>query len=59
MACWFAGLVGAAVLCWTGVKNVQARMLKSGSLCLVMNENWSGGLDASRWSKVVELGGFG
>ena len=58
LACWFAGLVGAVILCWTGVRDVKSRMLKT-PLCLVMDENWSAGLDSARWSKVVELGGFG
>ena len=58
VACWFAGLVGATVLCWTGVRDVKYRMLKS-PLCLVMDENWSAGLDSTRWSRVVESGGFG
>jgi hypothetical protein len=59
IACWFAGLVGAAILAWTGVRDVKARMLNPSSLCLVMDENWSNGLDPTRWSRVAELGGFG
>lgn len=59
LACWCLGLVGAAILCWTGITDVKARMINQSSLCLVMDENWSGGLDPTRWTKDVELGGFG
>ncbi|KAF8234508.1 concanavalin A-like lectin/glucanase [Tricholoma matsutake] len=59
LACWFAGLAGAALLCWSGVRDVKSRMLNPNNLCLVMDENWSTGLDPTRWSRDVQLGGFG
>jgi hypothetical protein len=59
VACWFLGLAGAAALCYTGMSDIKLRMLNQGSLCMVMDENWGGGLDSNKWARDVELGGFG
>jgi hypothetical protein len=59
LACWFLGLAGAAALCYTGISDVKSRMLDEGSLCMVMDESWGGGLDTNTWARDVELGGFG
>lgn len=58
LLCIIAGLGGAALLCYTGVRGVP--LLDPNSLCLVLDEEFdSSTLDTSTWTRDVELGGFG
>ncbi|KAF8066799.1 glucan 1,3-beta-glucosidase [Lyophyllum atratum] len=60
LACLLLGAAASALLCWTGIRDIKTRMLDEGGLCLVMDEDFSGGtLDDSRWAREVEAGGFG
>lgn len=58
LLCIIAGLGGAALLCYTGVRSVP--LLDPNSLCLVLDEEFdSSTLDTTAWTRDVELGGFG
>lgn len=52
-----AGVIGAALMCWSGWKGVPK--LQDSQLCLVMDDNFDA-LDLdNNWTREVELGGFG
>ncbi|KAL0959390.1 hypothetical protein HGRIS_014639 [Hohenbuehelia grisea] len=62
LLCLILGILGAAALCFFGVRDV--RMLKPSQLCPVLDEQFNGGgatngLDDNTWGWDVELGGFG
>ncbi|KAG5652321.1 hypothetical protein H0H81_005434 [Sphagnurus paluster] len=57
--CLLAGAAASAILCWTGIRDVHEKMLDESSLCLVMNEDFSGdSLNSQYWTREVEVGGF-
>lgn len=56
--CMFIGVAGAALLCYFGLTTVD--VFKNSQLCLVMNDDFSKGLDLTNtWTREVQLGGFG
>ncbi|KAF8954790.1 concanavalin A-like lectin/glucanase domain-containing protein [Flammula alnicola] len=59
LGCVLLGIMGAAVLCWHGITEVQAQILDLNTLCLVLDNDFMGtDLDAGTWMCDVELGGF-
>jgi hypothetical protein len=50
----FAGLVLSGLLIWDGLRSVVRH-----EYCLVLDEDFSGGLNSKVWTKEVEVGGFG
>jgi hypothetical protein len=56
--CALLGIVGAAAICWDGIRSV--RRLDYNQLCLVMEDNFdSDTIDEGWWSRDIGLGGFG
>ena len=51
----FLGAVGGALVCVFGLRDLKF----VGNVCLVLDENFSEGLDENIWSREVEMGGFG
>lgn len=54
---FFLGVLGAAAICFFGFRSVP--VLPDSDLCLVMDEDFSNGLNSQYWTQDVELGGFG
>lgn len=50
----FLGLVGSGFLVWDGIRSVVKN-----KYCLVMDEDFSQGLNPNIWTKEVEVGGYG
>ncbi len=50
----FVGLVIAGLLIWDGVKSVVHH-----EYCLVLSDDFSGGLNGEIWTKEAEVGGYG
>ncbi|OBS23648.1 hypothetical protein FPOA_04197 [Fusarium poae] len=50
----FLGLVGSGFLVWDGVRSVVKN-----KYCLVLDEDFSQGLNPNIWTKEVEVGGYG
>jgi hypothetical protein len=48
------GLCISGVLIWDGLRSVVKH-----NYCLVLQEDWSGGLNTNVWTKEVQVGGFG
>ncbi|EIW67677.1 hypothetical protein TREMEDRAFT_33305, partial [Tremella mesenterica DSM 1558] len=50
----FIGLAVAGILCWDGYASVPS----VGKLCLVLNDDFSNGIDPSLWTHEVRLDGY-
>jgi hypothetical protein len=50
----FVGLAIAGFLVWDGLRTVVSH-----KYCVVLDEDWSGGINSKVWTKEVELGGYG
>lgn len=48
------GLILSGLLVWEGLRSVVHH-----KFCLVLDEDWSNGIDPTIWTKEVEVGGFG
>ena len=51
----FLGAAAAAAVCYTGARGV--RMV--GNVCLVLDEEFSNGIDSNIWFHEVSMSGFG
>jgi hypothetical protein len=49
-----AGLGVSGFLVWDGIRSVVKH-----NYCMVLDENWSNGINTDIWTKEVQLGGFG
>ncbi|KAI0174599.1 beta-1,3-glucan-binding protein [Pestalotiopsis sp. NC0098] len=50
----FLGLCVSGILIWDGLRSVVKH-----NYCLVLQEDWSNGIDSKVWTKEVQVGGFG
>ncbi|KAI5116894.1 hypothetical protein M0805_004162 [Coniferiporia weirii] len=55
MSCMLLGAVAGAALCFFGARGIMF----VGDVCLVMDEDFSSGLNTTRWAREVSMGGFG
>ncbi|THH03826.1 hypothetical protein EW145_g5982 [Phellinidium pouzarii] len=55
LGCMLLGIGASVALCYFGAKSI----LFVGSVCLVMEDDFSNGLDTSIWAHEVSMGGFG
>ncbi|ODO09972.1 hypothetical protein I350_02196 [Cryptococcus amylolentus CBS 6273] len=51
----FIGFAIAGIICWDGYRSVP----KLGTVCSILNEDWSNGIDSSIWQHEVRTDGYG